>query len=474
MYMNKQQTFPEGFLWGGALAANQCEGAYNIDGKGLSVADVLPNGITGKIMDSDEGHYPFHDAIDFYNRYKGDIALFAEMGFKCLRLSVAWTRIYPNGDDAEPNEAGLKHYEDVFNELLKHNIQPMVTICHYDMPLALVKKYGGWRDRKLIDLYVRYSKTLFERYKDQVKLWLTFNEINIISHFPFTGGGLLLDEADEKREQIIYQSAHHQFVASSLAVGECHKIIPDAKIGCMLAFIPFYPYSCDPSDVQAAYEQQQEQLLFSDIQALGEYSIFAKNYFEKKGIEIEFAEGDVAALKDNIVDFVSFSYYMSCAYSANPDDKETTEGNILGGVKNPYLESSDFGWQLDPKGLRYTLNLLYDRYKKPLFIVENGLGAIDKLESDNQINDDYRISYLKDHLVESKKAIDDGVELLGYTSWGPIDIVSSSTGQLKKRYGFIYVDINDERVGTLNRYKKKSFHWYKEVISSNGKSLFIK
>jgi len=470
--MNKQSKFPEGFLWGGALAANQCEGAYNLDGKGLSVADVLPNGISGTIMSSDEGHYPFHDAIDFYHRYKDDIALFAEMGFKCLRLSIAWTRIFPNGDDAEPNEIGLKHYEHVFNELLKHNIQPMVTICHYDMPLALVKKYGGWRDRTLIDLYVKYANTLFERYKDQVKLWLTFNEINIISHFPFTGGGLLLDKDDKSREQIIYQSAHHQFVASALAVGACHRIIPDAKIGCMLAFIPFYPYSCDPADVLAAYEQQQEQLLFSDIQALGYYSNYAKNYFRKKNIEINFADGDAEALKNNIVDFVSFSYYMSCAYSANPEGKATTEGNILGGVKNPYLASSDFGWQLDPKGLRYTLNVLYDRYKKPLFIVENGLGAIDKIDDNFQVKDGYRISYLKEHLLEVNNAIDDGVELMGYTSWGPIDIVSSSTGQLKKRYGYIYVDIDDERKGTLNRYKKDSFYWYKEVISTNGNYLF--
>jgi len=472
--MNKQKRFPDGFLWGGALAANQCEGAYNLDGKGLSVADVLPNGIAGKIMASDDGHYPFHDAIDFYHRYKDDIALFAEMGFKCLRLSIAWTRIYPNGDDAEPNEIGLKYYEDVFNELLKHNIQPLVTICHYDMPLALVKKYGGWRDRTLIELYVKYAKTLFERYKDQVKLWLTFNEINIISHFPFTGGGLLLDESDENKEEIIYQAAHHQFVASALAVGECHRIIPDAKIGCMIAYIPFYPYSCDPADVFAAYEQQQEQLLFSDIQALGNYSNFAKNYFDKKGIQIQFAEGDEDTLKNNVVDFVSFSYYMSCAYSANPEGKETTEGNILGGVKNPYLNSSDFGWQLDPKGLRYTLNVLYDRYKKPLFIVENGLGAIDVVDESFYVEDNYRINYLKNHLIEAKNAIDDGVELIGYTSWGPIDIVSSSTGQLKKRYGFIYVDMNDERIGSLNRYKKKSFYWYKDVINTNGDSLFDK
>ncbi|RQW64531.1 glycoside hydrolase family 1 protein [Vibrio viridaestus] len=469
--MNKS-VFPENFMWGGAVAANQCEGAYNKYGKGLSVADVLPSGITGPIMESDLGQYPFHDAIDFYHRYKDDIALFAEMGFKCFRLSVAWTRIFPNGDDAQPNEQGLQHYEDVFNELLKHGIEPMVTICHYDMPLSLVKRFGGWRDRKLIDLYVRYSKVLFERYKDQVKLWLTFNEINIISHFPFTGGGLLLDENDPNREQIIYQSAHHQFVASALAVKECHDIIPDAKIGCMLAFIPFYPYSCNPDDVLAAYQQQQEQLLFSDIQALGEYSIFAKNYFKGKGIDIEFADGDEKILADNIVDFVSFSYYMSCAYASDDSGKETTDGNILGGVKNPYLETSDFGWQLDPKGLRYTLNLLYDRYKKPLFIVENGLGAIDTIDSNNKIKDDYRISYLHDHLVEINNALIDGVDVIGYTSWGPIDIVSSSTGQLKKRYGFIYVDINDEREGTLNRYKKDSFFWYQDVINSNGNTLF--
>ena len=469
--INKQQ-FPDGFLWGGALAANQCEGAYNEGGKGLSVADVLPAGISGPIMDSDEGHYPFHDAIDFYHRYKGDIALFAEMGFKCLRLSVAWTRIYPNGDDAEPNEEGLQFYQNVFDELLKHGIQPMVTICHYDMPLSLVKRFGGWRDRHLIELYERYARTLFTRFKDHVKLWITFNEINIISHFPFTGGGLLLDKDDPNREQIIYQAAHHQFVASALAVKACHEIIPDAQIGSMLAFIPFYPYSCRPADAMAAYEQQQEQLLFSDIQALGYYSTQTMKFFAKRGVSIEFADNDKEILQDNIIDFVSFSYYMSCAFSADPEGKEITDGNILGGVKNPYIESSDFGWQLDPEGLRYSLNILYDRYKKPLFIVENGLGARDIPDDNFNINDSYRIDYFKSHLSEAKKAIDDGVELMGYTSWGPIDIVSSSTGQLEKRYGFIYVDIHADGSGDYSRYKKASFYWYKDLIKSNGSTLF--
>ncbi|PTA86061.1 6-phospho-beta-glucosidase [Bacillus sp. Nf3] len=470
--MNKlEKTFPKGFLWGGAVAANQIEGAYNKDGKGLSTADVSPNGIMHPFDESMKDLNLYHDAIDFYHRYKEDIALFAEMGFKSFRLSISWPRIFPNGDDAKPNEAGLAFYEKVFDELHKHGIEPVVTISHYEMPLALVKNYGGWRNRKLVDLYETYAKTLFTRFKDKVKYWMTFNEINVVLHAPFTGGGLVFEEGEDEKS-IQYQAAHHQFVASALAVKAGHEIIPDAKIGCMIAAMTTYPYSSRPEDMFAAIEQDRKTLFFSDVQARGYYPGYMKRYFLENNINIEFQDGDEDILRNHTVDYIGFSYYMSFVTSTDPKVLEqVTGGNLFEGVKNPYLEASDWGWQIDPKGLRTTLNQLYDRYQKPLFIVENGLGAVDQVEEDGSIQDDYRIDYLRSHLLEAREAIADGVDLIGYTSWGPIDLVSASTAEMKKRYGFIYVDRDNEGNGTLDRKKKKSFDWYKQVIATNGEHL---
>jgi len=468
--MNTQ--FPKGFLWGGAVAANQIEGAYNIDGKGLSTADTLPNGIMFEPNESYEGYYPYHTGIDFYHRYKEDIALFAEMGFKCFRTSVAWSRIFPQGDETVPNEEGLAFYDKVFDELIARGIQPVVTISHYEMPLGLVKKYGGWKNRKVVEFYERFAQTLFTRYKDKVKYWMTFNEINVVLHAPYTGGGLVFEEG-ENQKHTMYQAAHHQFVASALAVKACHEIIPDAQIGCMLAYLPTYPLTSHPNDYWQAIEMDRETLFFTDVQVRGYYPSYTKRYFREHDIQIHMEEGDEQLLRAHKVDYLGFSYYMSRTITSQPQEGSDKNANmLLGGVKNPYLVDSDWGWAIDPKGLRISLNLLYDRYQVPLFIVENGLGAVDvPTEDRSMIEDDYRIDYLKAHVNEMKEAIADGVDLMGYTVWGPIDLVSASTAEMKKRYGFIYVDKDNDGNGTLNRTPKKSFYWYKKVIESNGQDV---
>jgi 6-phospho-beta-glucosidase len=482
---NTVKKFPEGFLWGGAISANQAEGAWNVGGKGLSTADVAVyrkhlkrdeyekhylitnEQIEEAMKDPTDKKYPKRRGIDFYHRYKEDLALFAEMGFKVLRTSIAWTRIFPRGDESEPNEEGLRFYENLFKEMRKHGIEPLVTLSHYEMPLYLVNEYGGWTNRKVVDFFVHYAKTVFSRYKELVKYWLTFNEIDSIIRHPFTSGGIV-PERFEHLEQAIFQALHHQFVASALAVKYCHEIIPDAKIGCMLTRLLTYPYSCHPEDVLLAQKDNQFNYFSSDVQVRGEYPKFMNRYFLEKNIVIEKKVGDDEILKQHTVDFLSFSYYMSLVNSINAEQMDKVCGNIAGGVKNPYLETSEWGWQIDPVGLRIALNDLYDRYQIPLFVVENGLGATDKIEEDGSIQDDYRIDYLKKHIEQVYEAIQDGVEVMGYTSWGCIDIISASTSEMEKRYGFIYVDQDNDGNGTLKRIPKKSFYWYKEVISENG------
>lgn len=469
--------FPKEFLWGGALAANQCEGAYLEGGKGLSNVDLCPAGenrfnvMLGNIKELKplvNESYPSHEAIDFYHRFKEDIALFAEMGFKCLRISIAWSRIFPNGDDEVPNEEGLKFYDEVFDEMIKHNIEPVVTICHFDLPVALIENYGGWTNRKLVGFYENYATTLFKRYKNKVKYWMSFNEINMLLHLPFMGAGIRFKEGENPIE-IKYQAAHHELMASALATKALKEIIPNAMMGCMLAAGAVYPYSCNPEDVQRAMEIERENYLFIDVQAKGKYPGYGKRFFRENNINIKMEDGDLEILKNNTVDYIGFSYYSSRCASVDP--ALLTDGNVFATVKNPYLKASEWGWQIDPMGLRITCNQLYDRYEKPLFIVENGLGAVDKVEEDGQIIDDYRIDYLREHIKEMKEAILDGVDLIGYTPWGCIDLVSASTGEMKKRYGFIYVDKDDKGNGTLERKKKKSFYWYKKVIGSNGEEV---
>ena len=469
----KESIFDSHFLWGGAIAAHQVEVAYNEDGKEPSTADTLLVNEErfehyGEYINQNK-YYPSHKAIDFYHCFKEDIKLFAEMGFKALRTSIAWTRIYPKGIEEKPNEAGLQFYDDLFDEMLKYNIEPIITITHYETPLYLAREYGGWKNRKLIALYEKYARTIFERYKDKVKYWMNFNEINTLAIMPALGGGFHESFDDPSRFQRIYQAAHHQFVASALAVKACHEIIPDAKIGMMLAGQLSYPYSCNPDDVFANLKQSRQSLFFSDVMMRGVYPAYTTRMFEELNVQLEMKEGDLDIIKNNTSDYLALSYYMSSVVMSDTSQLKKI-GNMSIGVSNPYLQTSEWGWQIDSKGLRIYLNQLYDRYQKPLFIVENGLGAIDILENET-VHDTYRIDYIRKHIEQMKEAIQDGVELMGYLPWGCIDLVSCSTGEMKKRYGFIYVDIDNEGQGSCKRYKKESFEWYQKVIASNGEEI---
>lgn len=482
-------SFPEGFLWGGAVAANQVEGAWNVGGKGWSVADVAsykPNvdvknykahvEISSEIIkqameDPDMTYYPKRRGIDFYHHYKEDLALFAELGFKVLRLSIAWTRLFPTGEEMEPNEEGLKFYENVFQEMKRLGIEPLVTLSHYEMPLALSMKYNGWTDRRVVDCFVRFCRTCFEHYGKYVKLWLNFNEVDSIMRHPFTTAGIIPDLCGEKGETACcYQALHHQFVAAGAVTKLCHEMIPNGQMGCMLTKLMTFPRTCRPEDVAATQKKNLENMFYSDVMVFGEYPKMILRDLEKRGISIEMQDGDLQIMKEGVVDFVSFSYYMSMTESVDPN-AERTPGNTVLGVKNPYLQSSEWGWQVDPVGLRVSLIELYDRYKKPLFVVENGIGSRDVLEEDGSIHDPYRIDYFRRHFSEMEKAIDEGVELMGYTSWAPIDLVSASTSQMSKRYGFIYVDLDDLGQGSYRRSKKDSFYWYQKVIATNGADM---
>lgn len=457
--------FPHNFLWGGATAANQIEGAYRADGKGLSVQDVMPHGLRTPPTAEPTDDNLKCEAIDFYHRYREDIDLFAEMGFKTFRLSFAWSRIFPQGDEAEPNAAGLEFYDRVIDYLLEKGIEPLVTLSHYETPLHLARHYGGWTNRELITFFERYARTVLEHFKGRVRYWLTFNEINSVLHFPFFSG--IESTPEELGPQKLYQAIHHELVASARATKIAHDIDPANKVGCMILAVPRYPLTPDPQDALAAMAASHEDYTFGDVHVRGSYPGYFLRKLKELGVELEMTDADKEDLK-HTVDYVSFSYYMSVCESANQE--AGGEGNIIGGVPNPTLKASEWGWQIDPVGLRIILNDYWDRWQKPLFIVENGLGAKDQLINET-VEDDYRIDYLNDHLVQVGEAIEDGVEVLGYTSWGPIDLVSASTAQMSKRYGFIYVDRNDDGSGSLERYRKKSFDWYKQVIASNGASL---
>ncbi|MGC6767517.1 glycoside hydrolase family 1 protein [Enterococcus sp. LJL128] len=481
--MKKTTGFPEGFLWGGATAANQLEGGYREDGKGLSVADAMPGGkerlavLSSETfdwsIDEEKYVYPNHRGIDHYYRFKEDIKLFAEMGFKCYRFSIAWARIFPQGDELEPNEAGLAFYEEMIDECLTYGIEPVITISHYEMPLHLAVEYGGWKNRKLIDFFERYAQVVLTRFHEKVKYWMTFNEINSAFHMPVLSQGLI-KQTGAGDKQNLFQAWHNQFVASSKAVKIGHDLNPELKIGCMIIYATTYSLDANPVNQMATLEQNQEFNFFcTDVQVRGEYPAYTNRIFKKYGVDaekLEILEGDLDLLKAYPVDYIGFSYYMSTAVTIT-EKSEEVNGNLLGGVKNPFLKASEWGWQIDPEGLRIALDELYDRYQKPLFIVENGLGAIDQVDENFYVADDYRIDYLRQHILAMEKAIEDGVDLMGYTPWGCIDLVSASTGEMSKRYGFIYVDLDDNGAGSMNRYKKKSFDWYKQVIESNGKKL---
>lgn len=484
-------VFRKDFLWGGATAANQIEGAFQVDGRGLSTMDTLtvgnaktPRQITYKLsngtickderfaqvpkgavgyIDSNE-FYPSHTGIDFYNRYKEDIQLFAEMGFKAYRMSISWTRIFPLGNEEKPNELGLSFYDKIFDECLKYGIEPIVTLCHFDMPLHLANNYNGWESRDVIEFFEHYCETVFERYKNKVKYWLTFNEINVLRSWVQIG-------IHNNDDQTKFQALHHIFIASAKAVQLCHKIIPNSQIGNMVMYAPSYAMTAKPEDVleNLLYKRQVE--FYLDVQVRGYYPAYKLKEFERKNIILKVEEEDTEILRKGTVDFISFSYYMSTMSTTDISIPKTPGNNVLS-YKNPNLKVSEWGWTVDPLGLRIALSEIYDRYHIPLFIVENGLGAVDKIGKDGDINDDYRIDYLSTHLKAMKDAVElDGVELLGYTSWGCIDLIAWSTGEMKKRYGFIYVDVNDRGKGSFQRFKKKSFYWYQKVISTNGEEI---
>ena len=472
--------FPKEFLWGGATAANQCEGAYDEDGRGLASVDVIPYGEDRfkvargemKMLECDDSHlYPAHYGIDFYHRYKEDIKLFADMGLKCFRFSIAWTRVIPDGD-GEVCDKGLDFYEAVVDECLKYGIEPLITINHFDAPINLINKFGGWKDARMINAFLKLCEALFKRLGNKVKYWLTFNEINMLLHLPFMGAGILFEEGEEKN-QVLYTAAHHELLASAKAVIVAHKMMPDAMVGCMLAAGQFYPFSCNPDDVYKGMEADRDNYFFTDVQARGEYPVWALKRMEKANVKLTISEEDKKILKEGTVDFISFSYYSSRCVSADPEVcKNYAKGNaVFASVKNPYLKASEWGWQIDPLGLRITCNTLYDRYNKPLFIVENGLGAKDIIE-DGKIHDTYRIDYMREHIKAMNAVInEDGIPLLGCTFWGIIDLVSASTGEMSKRYGMIYVDKDDKGEGTYNRLKKDSFFWYQKVIKTLGEDL---
>ena len=481
--MSSLKPFPQDFLWGAASAANQCEGAWNVEGKGVSISDVMTSGthksprrITPTI-DESKYFYPSHEAVDFYHRYKEDIALCAEMGFKIFRMSINWTRIFPQGNETVPNEAGLAFYDKVFAELKKYNIEPLVTIYHNENPFCLTGLCNGWQDRRCIDYYMNFCQVLFERYKDVVKYWIPFNEINCLTTklgnwnhagILHPGTEFFTDQVDEPSAR--FAALHHQFVASARAVKLGKSINPNFRFGTMICHITVYPLTCDPEDILLTQQEDMLRNCFSgDVQVKGIYPYYIRRYFERNGISFEITQQDLQDIKEGTVDFYSFSYYMSNCITGQKNAAQVS-GNVMGGAKNPYLKATEWDWQIDPKGLRYTLNRVYDRYQVPIMVTENGLGARDVVE-DGKIHDDYRIDYLRQHIEQMRLAIDDGVALIGYTPWSTMDLVSVSTGEMAKRYGFIYVDRDDAGNGTQNRLKKDSFYWYQKVISSNGENL---
>lgn len=484
--MNK--GFPKNFLWGGALSACQAEGAYNVDGKTLTIPEVMPFNpkndrkvtkqlkITREMIEEAKNNpdtikYPKRRGIDFYHTYKEDMALFKEMGFKVFRYSISWARLFPNGDDREPNELGLKFYDSIIDECLKNGMEPLITISHFDFPIVLVEKFGGWYNRELIDLYLRYCEVIFNRYKGKVKYWVTFNEINMsIKAGPKTMG--VIDEGQENYEEMLFQALHHQFVAAAKSTKLAHEIDKENKIGSMVAYFTTYPYTCKPEDALAMQkDDQMKNLFYLDILNGGKYPYYSKKYFEEHNINLDIKDGDLEVIKENTADFVGMSYYNSMISSNDGDQLELTAGNVHSVYKNPHLDANEWGWQIDPIGLRYTLNHVYDRFGLPVFILENSSGFFDKLTEDNKVHDPYRVDFLRKHIEQLKLAIEDGVEVIGYTMWGPIDMISSGTSEMSKRYGFIYVDQDDYGNGTMKRYKKDSFYWYKNVIDTNGEEL---
>lgn len=471
-----QHRFPDNFLFGGAICANQAEGGFGEDGKGIANSDLRKRGM-GSFNDYDlnkttfeDADYPFHRGVNFYHNYKAYLKKMNELHLQCFRTSIAWTRIYPNGDEAEPNEAGLQFYDDLFDEMHRNGIEPVITITHFEIPVTLIRKYGGWRNRQVIDFYAKYCETIFKRYKDKVKYWITFNEINNVVGFPFWCIGLDLKQGENYMQEL-YQAIHHIFVANARSIELFHKLVPGGMIGSMTSVSTIYPYSCNPKEVFRAFQLRRQKYFFIDMQAKGEYPYQMKRYFEENNVHIQMEDGDLDLLKNNTVDYISCSYYQSAVYKEGEAITNDT-GGFQSRVKNPYLQATQWGWQIDPNGLRFVLNELYERYHLPIFISENGMGMIETLNEENTVEDPYRVAYVKEHLKAVYEALNDGVEVFGYTYWGPFDIVAASTCEMSKRYGFVYVDYDSDGNGTGELYNKKSFDWYREVIDTRGEKLF--
>lgn len=476
-----KNKFPKDFLWGGALAACQIEGAYDVDGRGLSTSDIHKydtnlerdniekegGGTLAEIkaaIEDTEGYYPKRHGIDFYHTYKDDLKYFKEMGFKSLRTSVSWSRIFPNGDEEEPNEKGLQFYDDLFAEIIKNDMVPVITMSHYDIPLYLVTEYGGFGNKKVIDFFVRYAEVLLKRYKGIVKYWIVANQVNLVPHVQFGSLGIYDDQA-ENMEELMYQAVHNQFVACAKVVEISKTIDPDVVLGTMVADGTSYPASPKPDDIVFALKKNRMQYYFTDVQLRGSYPGYALRYFEENGIDLKIEEGDLKLLKDNTFEFLGISYYYSKIVDAEKNTMKPFDA-----LQNPYLEPTPWEWRADPKGFYNTLSQYWDRYQVPILIAENGLGAIDKVEN-GKIHDDYRIDYLSKHIEQLRECVKDGVDIMGYLSWGPIDIVSSSSAEMSKRYGYVYVDRDDLGNGSGERIRKDSFYWYKKVIESNGEIL---
>lgn len=488
--MNNQVNFPKGFLWGGATAANQCEGAWNEDGKGLSFSDLLYGGHHQTRMKDAPAfswtpdpmkHYAYHQGIDFYHHYQEDIALLAELGLKAFRMSIAWTRIYPKGDDEIPNELGLKFYDSVFDELEKYGIEPIVTLSHFEMPVHLITKYGGWKDKRLIELFDKFVRTVAERYKGRVKYWIPFNEMNraiieVDGHWNVSfHTGFSLDGTEENRAQLVMDGIHNQLIATSHAVKIIHEIDDVSKVGAMLLYHPMYPRTCKPEDVEAADSEERKQVFYTaDLLTSGEYPYYMNKYLEEMNVINNISDDDFELMKANPIDFIAFSYYHSMCMAKDPQAYKQIEGNIIGGIKNPYLDTSEGNWTIDALGLKIALHRLYDRYHLPLLIAENGTKMTVYPDENNEIDDTAKIPYLKAHLKAVNEAMGEGVDCFGYCWWGPIDMVSASTGELRLRYGFIYVDIDDEGKGTFRRMKTKAFSWFQHLINTSGQALYEK
>lgn len=476
--------FPKDFLWGGAVAACQIEGAYDVDGRGLSTSDIHRydkemdrahiekegGGTLAQIkaaMNDKEGYYPKRYGIDFYHTYKSDLALLKEMGFKAFRTSISWSRIFPKGDEEEPNEKGLQFYDALIDEIIKDGMEPVVTMSHYDIPLYLVTEYGGFANRKVAEFFVRYAKVLLKRFKGKVKYWIVCNQVNLVPTVQFGSLGIYDDQiTPDKMEELMYQSVHNQFVACAKIKKLASSIDPDAVLGTMIADGTLYPATCKPEDIVMTMQKNRMQYFFTDVQLRGEYPVYALHYFEKQGIHLDITPEEEQLLKENTLEFLAISYYYTRICDSTKNSMKPFEGE-----QNPYLKPIPWEWRADPLGLYNTLSQLSDRYQIPIMIAENGLGAIDTVEEGGSIHDVYRIEYLREHIMQMKRAILDGADVFAYLSWGPIDIVSSSSAEMSKRYGYIYVDLDDYGQGSGKRIKKDSFYWYKEVISSNGEKL---